>query len=308
MSQVDLEALERLLGKATPRPWKMWGMDAMAGESVNVDGCTRVARTFFTNAEGRPRTNDLSLICAAVNALPALLEEVRAGREALAVANVRAWERGRNAAVEHLRWIASLGETPEYIAAVLRKNANHIAALASPSVPTQEVAAPVGPRWGRSADTTVWHRWKPGKGGFLAICGETHTGYYPGEQPLIGSKVCDVCLAAPAGPPPAPPVLGAARDGTCKNFWHPGRGKTVHPRREAAGDPATPHEDFISDSGCLNWKAAPEKAALKELGRRPPISSRRASAGGCGRGAVQGLPGDGLHRAGQRIRGGELPL
>lgn len=57
-------------------------------------------------------------------------------------------------------------------------------------------------------------------------------------------------------PPSAPPASPSAPNGTCANLWHPGHGRSVHPRREAVGDLAAVHVDHVNDSGCLNWKPA----------------------------------------------------
>lgn len=48
--------------------------------------------------------------------------------------NQTAWVRGRDAAVEHLRWIAN-HDTSQWVADVLRKNAEHVAALVPPPPP-----------------------------------------------------------------------------------------------------------------------------------------------------------------------------
>lgn len=70
---IDLDALEALLAKATPGPWHTgagdhWSRDVRAGSDAPA----------FCGA--RNGVADAALIVAAVNALPALIAELRAAR------------------------------------------------------------------------------------------------------------------------------------------------------------------------------------------------------------------------------------
>lgn len=72
------EALE-LDGKATPAPWKSWGMQSRydpVGDS-NVETSVLVATTYYQNEDGRPRTNDLNLINRYRTLAPTLARALR---------------------------------------------------------------------------------------------------------------------------------------------------------------------------------------------------------------------------------------
>ena len=78
MSELDLAAIRARADRATPAPWKLWGMSVLAdpvGDS-NLDTAILVANTTFRDAQGRPRTNDADFIAAARSDVPALLAEV----------------------------------------------------------------------------------------------------------------------------------------------------------------------------------------------------------------------------------------
>jgi len=78
MSPDELAAIKDRCSKATPGPWKLWGMSVLAdpvGDS-NLDTAIHVANTAFRDANGRPRTNDADFIAAARTDVPNLLDEV----------------------------------------------------------------------------------------------------------------------------------------------------------------------------------------------------------------------------------------
>lgn len=80
----DIEALAVLLEAATPGPWEH-AHEGLQGGEVIRGGDIRVARVYKSNwPDYRPDCENAALIAAAVNALPALLAEVKASREALA--------------------------------------------------------------------------------------------------------------------------------------------------------------------------------------------------------------------------------
>jgi len=82
-----------------------------------------------------------------------------------------------------------------------------IRSLPLPEKPSPASEDSKSARWGRSADTTVWHRWLPGKVGDrvrYTVCDGEASGYFPGERPPgsppLGSKICDGCLASELAP------------------------------------------------------------------------------------------------------------
>jgi hypothetical protein len=185
MSQVDLEALGLLFEK-----WQAW---RGSGAPWPIEPPPE---------HRNPRDK---LFIAAVNALPALLEEVRAGREL---------DRLREAALAYGAAAKDENSTPSarhWLREQLCDAAR--AALASPSVPTQEVAA---------------HDFESNDGVISDRCIYWHRDERPPRQ-------CGLPFARHAGPPPAPPVLGAA------------------PLMCGCSNPCCTHESH-----------APEKAALKE--------------------------------------------
>lgn len=88
--------------KATPGPWKLWGMsvlhDPTGNGSVTKD-CFRVASTGYSDGDGRPRTNDAEFIASSRSFTPraakALLDLITYVEEDLAYPplNLRAREK-----------------------------------------------------------------------------------------------------------------------------------------------------------------------------------------------------------------------
>jgi hypothetical protein len=261
VSQVDLEALERLLGEATPVPWKAQRLDAELHESMAeyVSQCIGMggSRYFLTTGKhddggladtchtgnGLRSEANAHLIAAAVNALPALLEEVRAGREAREqrVFVDGALRDGRKM-VGFLRSCIRSGEklSPEddHMVDGWLKEAD---ALASPSVPTQEKVQEAG------AATPA----PPMEDGVK------YAPHEPSQQfkdllARIPRRTIDGRIIPPAADPLAPPVLGAAPDGFRKCEFC---GCNTNARRRACCDRGRAADDLLF---------APEKAALKE--------------------------------------------
>lgn len=62
-----LSEIETRAAKATEGPWRTWGLVVMADpeNTFDVSKAIEVAQTRYTNAEGKPRTNDADFIAAA---------------------------------------------------------------------------------------------------------------------------------------------------------------------------------------------------------------------------------------------------
>jgi hypothetical protein len=69
---------KRRADKATPGPWKLWGMEVMSDPEglSNIAHATPVAMTFCHNEIGKPRTFDVDFIAAARTDVPALAEAI----------------------------------------------------------------------------------------------------------------------------------------------------------------------------------------------------------------------------------------
>lgn len=82
----DLSELERLFAQTTPGKWKLWAGDVMADQAgdSDVNKAVLVAKTFYTNAEGRHRTNDADWIATAQRNFGELLVAARERNELVA--------------------------------------------------------------------------------------------------------------------------------------------------------------------------------------------------------------------------------
>jgi hypothetical protein len=66
--------------RATPAPWKIWGMSVAADPvgNSNVDDCIDVAHTVMLDEHGKPRTFDAQFIAHARTDVPALVGALEA--------------------------------------------------------------------------------------------------------------------------------------------------------------------------------------------------------------------------------------